>query len=251
VSLAVVSSILLGLFMLAATVGAWVGRRLEARLNAPEKSHLYGIEASLLALLALLLGFSFAMGETRYDLRKELVLDEANAIGTSRLRTSTIADDVGAEIRQILERYVGARLSLAGARNNDDIRSWRAECERLQREAFSRAARFARENPRSIPAGLLLQSLNEMIDLDTKRIGAARNHIPGLVLVSLVVVAMVAMGWVGAAFGSNGQHAALSTLVICAVITFVITVIIDLDQPRFGLIRVAQTPLTDLQRTFY
>ena len=124
------------------------------------------------------------------------------------------------------------------------------ESERLQREVWSRAANLAKAEPRSIPAGLLLQSLNEMIDLHASRLGAARNHIPSTVLAALILVAIAAMGWVGASFGSTGRRGTVTTLILSALIAFVIAMIVDLDQPRSGLIRVSQTPLIDLQRAF-
>ena len=122
--------------------------------------------------------------------------------------------------------------------------------ERVQREVWSRAASLARAEPRSIPDGLLLQSLNEMIDLHALRLGAARNHIPPTVMTALVIVAIVAMGWVGASFGCTGRRGTVTTLILSALIAFVIAVIVDLDQPRAGLIRVSQAPLTDLQHLF-
>src|SRR5207342_3877161 len=97
--------------------------------------------------------------------------------------------------------------------------------------------------PRSVPAGLLLQSLNEMIDLHASRLAAARNHIPPTVRAALVLVAIVAMGWVGAGFGSTGHRGMVTTLMMSALIAFVIAVIVDLDQPRTGLVRISQTPL--------
>jgi hypothetical protein len=89
-----------------------------------------------------------------------------------------------------------------------------------------------------------------MIDLHAARLGAGRNHIPPTVLTALILVALAAMGWVGASFGSTGRRGMVTTLILSGLIAFVITVIIDLDQPRAGLIRVSQTPLLELQRAF-
>jgi hypothetical protein len=248
VPLLVVASVALGLTTLASAVGVAVGRRLQSRLSEHERSQLYGIQASLLGLLALLLGFSFGLGQTRYDLRRQLVVDEANAIATSRLRAAAVPDEVGSEIQDLLKAYVDSRVAIARARTIAGIGANLAESERLQREVWSRAARLAKQEPRSIPAGLLLQSLNQMIDLDTERISAARNHIPTAVLGALLLVAIAAMGWVGAGFGSTGRRGMVTLVILSALIAFVIAVIVDLDQPRSGFIRVSQRPLFDLQR---
>jgi hypothetical protein len=242
--------VVLGLTMLAAVIGVRVGRKLQTRLGDTERFQLFGIQASLLGLLALLLGFSFGMGQTRYDVRRRLVVEEANAIGTSRLRAAAVPDPAGSEIQALLRAYLDSRLAIARARTEAGVSASIAESERLQREVWSRAASLAKAEPRSIPAGLLLQSLNEMIDLHASRLGAARNHIPPTVLTALVLVAIAAMGWVGASFGSTGRRGMATTLILSALIAFVIAVIVDLDQPRTGLIRVSQTPLLDLQRAF-
>ena len=114
--LIVVAAAVFGLTLLAAVVGARVGRKLQARLSDPERFQLFGVQASLLGLLALLLGFSFAMGQTRYDVRRRLVVDEANAIGTSRLRAAAVPEPTGSEIQALLETYVESRLAIVRAR---------------------------------------------------------------------------------------------------------------------------------------
>ena len=249
VPLYAVAFTLLCLTALAAVVGERVGRKLQTRISEPERFQLFGIQASLLGLLALLLGFSFGMGQTRYDVRRRLVVEEANAIGTSRLRAATVPDPAGAEIGRLLAAYLDSRLAIVSTRSDAAAHAAIAESERLQREVWSRAASLAKADPRSIPAGLLLQSLNETIDLHATRLGAARNHIPPTVMAALVVVAIAAMYWVGMAFGSTGRRGTLTSLILSALITFVIAVIVDLDQPRAGLIRVSQTPLLDLRRS--
>lgn len=248
--LAVVTIVVAGSTLLAAVVGARVGRKLQTRLSDQERFQLFGVQASLLGLLALLLGFSFAMGQTRYDVRRRLVVDEANAIATSRLRTFAVSEPTGSEMRVLLDAYVESRLIIVRTRSEPEIKAAIAESERLQREVWSRAASLAKADPRSIPVGLLLQSLNEMIDLHTSRLGAARNHIPPTVLAALIIIAIAAMGWVGASFGSVGRSGTATTLILSALIALVVAMIVDLDQPRSGIVRVSQLPLVDLQRSF-
>ena len=249
-SLVVVILIVAGSALLAAVVGGRIGRRLQTRLGDQERFQLFGVQASLLGLLALLLGFSFAMGQTRYDVRRRLVVDEANAIATSRLRALAVPEPTGSELRVLLDAYVESRLIIVRARGERDVGAAIAESERLQREIWSRAASLAKADPRSIPVGLLLQSLNEMIDLHTSRLGAARNHIPSTVLAVLTLVAIAAMGWVGASFGSVGRRGTATTLILSALIALVVAMIVDLDQPRSGIVRVSQLPLVEIQRSF-
>jgi hypothetical protein len=250
VSIAVVASAVLGIIMLAALIGVRVGRKLGPKFTDAEMTQLYGIQASLLGLLALLLGFSFAMGETRYDLRKQLLVDEADAIGTCWLRAATVSAETGDEIKQLLQQYAETRLTRERVRTATEINAALAQSSHLQLEMWSRAAKLAKRDPRSLPVSLLLQSLNEMIDLSSKRHDATRNHIPWTVLALLVIVAVAAMGWVGAGLGSSGEHSLVPLLIVSVLIALVITVIVDLDQPRSGLIRLGHTPLLDLLRSF-
>ena len=164
-SLAVVTIIVAGLD------AARRRRRCAHRPQAADASQRSGALSALrrpglpVGLLALLLGFSFCMGQTRYDVRRRLVVDEANAVATSRLRTFAVSEPTGSEMRVLLDAYVESRLIIVRTRSERDIKAAIAESERLQREVWSRAASLAKADPRSIPVDWLLQSLNEMIDL--------------------------------------------------------------------------------------
>jgi hypothetical protein len=239
------------LTMGASLLGVFVGRRRQSQVDDQERLQIFGIEASLLGLLALLLGFSFGMGQTRYDARRRLVLDEANAISTSRLRAATVEDELGGELQSLLTQYVDSRVAIARAQTQATLLAAVAQSERIQREVWSRAVELAKKDPRSLPVSLLLQSLNQMIDLHTLRVGEAQNHIPAPVLLALIVVAVAAMAWVGVGFGSTGHRGMVTSLILSSLIAFVITLIVDLDQPRSGLIRVDYSPLVDLQRSLH
>jgi hypothetical protein len=247
---ALVAPFVLGSSLLAAAIGVLCGRWMPSHFRELDRPQLFGIQASTLGLLALLLGFSFEMAASRYEARRQLMVDEANAIGTSRLRAVAIPDEVGTDVRRLLQRYVDARLALDRARDKAAIEAAIAEAERLQLEVWSRAATLAKQEPQSLPAALLLQSLNEMIDLHAKRINAAKNTIPVTVLVALVVVTMIAMGWVGAGFGSTGRTGVVTVLILSSLIALVIAVIVDLDRPRAGVVRLSQASLLEEQRAF-
>jgi len=246
--LVAIAAVALVLTILGGVVGLVAGRALQERITESQRGQLLAIEGSLLGLLALLLGFSFGMGQTRYDARRLLVVREANAIGTSHLRAAALPDPARSEIRALLEAYVDSRLAIVRTRGDAAMQSKIAESERLQREVWSRAAALASADPQSLPASLLMQSLNEMIDLHALRLDAARNHIPPAVLAALIVVAIAAMGWVGCGIGTTGRRGLPTMLMLSVLITFVITIIVDLDQPRSGFIRISQAALLDLQR---
>jgi hypothetical protein len=245
----VAMSIVLPLTVLAGLVGIRIGRYLRDRTNESERAQLYRIEASLLGLLALLLGFSFAMAGARFDLRKQLLLDETNAIGTARLRAGALHDERGYAIQHLLDEYIATRLRGYRARDDAALHAAIDESVRLQREIWTRVSAITNDRPQSLPAALLMQSTNEVIDLHTKRVAAGRNHVPIVVLLMLLVVAVVTMGWLGASVGISERHGTMTTVVLSLLIALVVGVIVDLDEPRAGLIRVSPATLVELQRS--
>lgn len=249
--LAVASSLVLVLTVLSALVGIRIGRRIRADLTESERAELYGIQASLLGLLALLLGFSFAMAETRYDQRKQLVVDEANAIGTARLRAAVVDDEHGRAIERLLDDYIATRLR--GYRSSEEA-GLHAALDRslqLQDELWTHVTAIAHDQPQSLPASLLMQAVNAVIDLHAERVAAGRNHVPAAVLVMLLFVAVVTMGWVGTGVGVSYRRGVATTLLLSLLVSLVVGVIVDLDSPRAGVIRVTQTTLSDLQRSLH
>jgi hypothetical protein len=236
----------LALTLLSALIGIRVGRRMRGGFGDSERTQLYGMQASLLGLLALLLGFSFAMAQSRFDVRKQLVVDESNAIGTTRLRAGVIGDEGGRDMQRLLDEYVGVRLRGYRARDQAGLGAAIDRSLMLQRELWTRMTELARERPQSLPVSLLMQSLNDVIDLHAKRVAAGRNHVPRPVLLMLLVVAVVTMGWVGAGVGVGQARGTVTAVILSLLISLVVGVIVDLDEPRGGLIRISQAPLGEL-----
>jgi hypothetical protein len=235
--------------MLAATeIGFRLGRKSEANTPEKTKSLVSTVEAAILAVLGLLLGFTMSMAVTRFEARKQLVLDEANAIGNSCLRTELLPAPEGTEIASILREYINVRVQY-GATGNDPARldSLRTQTARLQDEFWKRAVAYGQKNPSPMAASLLLQSLNQSIDLESARRMALQNHVPENVIYVNGILGMLAALLVGYTFGLNGRRQIFSMCVMCVAVTLVLTLIIDLDQPRSGLVRVSQQPMIDLQ----
>jgi len=238
--------VLFALLVLAHLVGFRVARCGRARADEGERSEASTLQGGMLALLGLLLGFTFAAASQRFDARKQLVLDEANAIGTAYLRATAVPG--GEEVGELLRRYVDVRLEGAASRNPEDFRRAVGESERLHDAMWSRVAALARANPDPLRT-LLLVAVNEVIDLHEKRLTAMRNHVPTIILVLLLVVSVLTMASLGHAAGaSGGRGGMLSTaLTFAMLVTVVIMVVVDLDRPERGLIRVSQQSLQTLR----
>jgi len=237
----------LTLMLAASEAGFRLGRKLEGSTTAQTKSQIPTVEAAILGVLALLLGFTMSMAVSRFEVRKQLVLDEANAIGTCVLRAQLLPSPAGPEIAGLLREYVNVRVRY-GTAGNDLARldSLHTQTTHLQTELWTRAATYAQQDPSPAKAGLLLQSLNQAIDLEATRWTAFQNHVPESVIYANAIVALLAAMLVGYAFGVNGRRNIFSVCVLALAITLVLAVITDLDRPRSGFIRANQQPMIDL-----
>lgn len=250
VSLWLLWPLLFGLLLLATEAGYRLGFRRRARIEDQSKSHVGTIEGGIFGLLGLLLGFSFAMAIARFEQRKALVLEESNAIGTTWLRTQLLPEPQRTEIAKLLKRYVDVRLSFhhAGA-DQEMLDEANQQTANLQEQLWGKAVAAAEKDLRSIPTGLFLQSLNEVIDLHAKRLTALQNHVPESIILLLVGVGILAMVVMGQGCGLSGHRHFLVTMASALLTATVVLLIVDLDRPRRGLIQVNQQSMIDLKRT--
>jgi flagellar biosynthesis chaperone FliJ len=238
----------IGLFLLATEAGFLLGRRSKSTNDDDSKSQIYTIQGAALGLLALLLGFTFAMAMSRYDVRKQMILDESNAIGTTFLRAQLLPEPARQEVSTLLRRYVEVRLEFYAAGNDQKkLREVGGQTQRLQNQLWANGVAVGQKDTRAITTGLFLQSLNEMIDLHAKRLNAQENHVPEITLILLYFVAFTATGLIGYGCGLSGVRNFFVTIISSILIATVILVILDLDRPHKGLIIVSQQRMIDLR----
>ena len=207
------------------------------------------VAGSILALVGLLLGFTMSMSVSRYDARRRLVVEEANAIGTAYLRMQVLPAPESNELQDLLRHYAEVRLQVSqSALDVEKLRHGREEGARLQSQLWSRAAALAQKDPRSVPAGLLLESLNNAFDLENARWISFVAHVPESVIYVNALMGLVAVLLVGYGFGTTGHRHLLSEGLLIFSITVVMSVVVDLDRPHSGAVRISQQPLVDLQR---
>jgi hypothetical protein len=238
----------IGGFLLSTELGFHLGRQAAPKTSDHARSQVGTIQGALLGLLALLLGFTFAMAMSRFDQRKLMVLDEANAIGTTYLRAQLLPEPQRREISDLLRGYVKVRLDFYEAGTDDTkLGAINQATAKLQNQLWAGATAVGEKDPRAITYGLFIQSLNEVIDLHNKRLTAVENHVPEIILLLLYFVAVVATGLIGYGCGLGEVRNFFVTVVAAVLIAAVIFVIIDLDRPRRGLIRVSQARMLELQ----
>lgn len=241
--------IIIVLMLAFAEAGFRLGLRLHSTNDVARKGQIGGIQAAVLGLLGLLLGFTFAMAIERYDTRRGLVLEEANALGTTYLRASLLPDGHQAPIKDLVGRYVDIRLKYWPL---VDDPAKQAEGMRLiadvQTELWKHATEAAKEAPNDITA-TFIESVNETIDTDAKRISAMRAGIPGGVWLLLIVVALFGCATTSYGAGAEGARTKLGSLFLPLLIAVVIVLIFDIAHPRVGVIQINQGALVDLQQS--
>ena len=168
--------------------GYRLGKYRRSRSEQEKEAPVGAMVGSTLGLLAFMLAFTFGLAATRFDTRRQLLLDEANAIGTTYLRAGMLPNQ-REDIRALLRDYVDARLEAVRSGNvTEGIR----RSEHLHDQLWAQAVAVGENNPTSIVVGLFVQSLNEVIDLHAKRVTAGlRSRIPGAIWVALCTVAVL------------------------------------------------------------
>lgn len=231
-------ALLLGVLLLAE-----LGRRLGQRHAVGAGPVLQGVgaaEAAVFALLGLLLAFTFSGAAQRFEARRDLITREANALGTAWLRLDLLPDTTQAAMRTLLRDYLDARLaSFDHARDEATRQSALTHASALQRRLWQQAVAEARM-PGALPAvgTLLLPALNEVFDLSTTRAAATHNHPPLVVYLLLAVSGLVAALLFGYAASANPRRPWAHQLSFALILALTAYVILDLEFPRLGLIRV-------------
>ena len=235
------------LLLVSAEIGFRFGKR-SANTEA-NHTHLTTIQASILGMLALIIGFTFAMALHRYETRRDLVLQEANAIGTAYLRASFLPPTQSGPVKQALRQYLDIRIPLYSPKvEAAKVTATEKESSELQRGLWTQTVEAALAVPSAVTA-TFITSLNEVIDLDESRLHALRSHVPGAAWLLVLTISAVACYVTGYAAGSNGTRSALATISLPVLIAIVITLVADLDRPRRGIIGISNKPLLDLQQS--
>jgi hypothetical protein len=231
--------VIAGTAELGAHIGRWFRRR------ATHETDIGTLTGALLGLLALLLGFSFSLAVSRYDASRGLVLEEANAIGSTANFALMLPPPAQGPILHLLHDYAVLRIELGVPFDPAKLERDVARSLDLQNGLWQQAMAVTAAAPQSLPAYRFVASLNEVNNIHEKRLTALRYHIPGVLMVMLVGIAMVAMGFTSYEGGMAGARRPAATLIMSLTLAIVIILVTDLDRPARGLIRVPVQALVD------
>jgi hypothetical protein len=226
----------------ASEIGRWLGVRASNRSEGNTST----LEAAVLGLLALMIGFTFAMALARFEGRREAILIEANSIGTTALRARLLPAPHNTESLSSLKDYAQVRLDITQhVPAPAELSAAITRSNAIQEALWQQAKAVAATDSGMVPTGLFIQSLNDMIDNQQKRLTAYRNRVPSLVLLTLYGVTAIACAFAGYAGGLGQRSSRLPVYVMIVVVCGVILMIQDLDRPLTGFITYSQQPMID------
>jgi hypothetical protein len=210
--------------------------RLQKEDTTPEVSG--AIIGAVFALLGLLLAFTFSGAYSRFDARRQLIVQEANAIGTAYLRLDLLPTSAQAPLREKFQEYAASRAALY--EKLTDIPAAKSELARagkLQKEIWSQAVAASTGSEYQSARILLLPALNEMIDIVTTRTVAIQTHPPMLIFATLFAIALACAGLTGYRTSKSERPNHFYNVLLAAIIACVLYLILDIEYPRYGLIR--------------
>ncbi len=225
----------------ASEIGRWRG----VRARGKGEENVSTLEGALFGLLGLMIGFTFAMALTRFEARRDAVLNEANAIGRTAFRLRLLPAPYSTEALNSLQKYAQLRVTIAQhtptlKELNEDIARSNEFQEQLWQQAMEGAPKA---NPWVPP--LVFDTLNGLFDSQRKRLALLANQVPNEVLLMLYGIAAVAIAFAGYAQGLRTRPSRLMVYLMGVVVCVVIILIDDIETQNTGFISVSQQPLID------
>jgi hypothetical protein len=202
------------------------------------------IQTGLFTLTSFVIGLSFAQASARFDVRRDLVVKEANAIGTTWLRADLLPPADASEFRRVLTSYTQARLDAYQTPNDPQLYERTTKVsDDDQRELWRLAAGALRNAPTNLNYSLLMQSLNDTIDVSAEQLQALTTHVPTAAMVLTLLLVVLSALSLGLRFGLNRSRPPTLTIIFIVAYVLVINMMIDYDRPQSGFVRVNLDPL--------
>lgn len=249
-----------GLFALALLLAMMlmleIGRRiaLQRRAKDPEGSRegISAIEGAIFALMGLLFAFTFSGAASRFDARRQLVVQETNDIGTAYLRVDLLPAAVQPAMRENFRRYLDARIkAYLGSSSYAEAIAEHERSVQIQGEIWTLAIAATRDNASPPAAMLLLPALNAMFDTGTSQLMASKMHPPLIIYIMLALLTLASSLLAGYDVPGGRKRSWIHTVCFAGIMALSVYVILDLEFPRLGMIRIDtfDQALVDLRRS--
>ena len=226
--------------------GFRLGRWWQDRMPGEQEGPTGVLVGSLLALMAFMLAVTMGMAADRFDARRGMVLAEANAIGKAYLEAEYLPQPSADKLQGLLREYLPLRIA------TDDRAEVLANLQRstdLHPQMWAVVAEAARSGYLSDLMSSLGESVSDIVSLNQSRVVAGLyTRVPETILLLLLAGSALSLGMVGYGAGITGHRSVVSAVVLVVALGAVMTLVIDLDRPQEGLLKVSQQALLDVQR---
>ena len=223
-------------------IGFWLGL-LRRKPDEPLDRQIALVRTSTAALVAFLVGFAFSGAASRFTNRLDLIVKEANALGTAYLRADTIAEPQRGELKAALKEYSADRVTLLSPEGRDQIKPLLAKVSGLHERMWRSAVTATQDNAPLM--AVVLPPVNEVIDLHSMHLAMARRHLPIPIMAVLLGTAAISLGIIGVGNGRVGRRFSLIDAVYGVVLAAALWMTIDMDYPGGGMIRVSNRPVVE------
>lgn len=224
-------------------ISFWIGIKVrsykEKKGRVSKDKSIGALEGSLLGLLALLLSFTFSMSSSRHERRVQVIVEEANDIGTAVLRADLYPDSIRNEFRKDFKAYLESRILFYTAKTDlVTVNKSLVESARLQASLWKRATDLGRDKENLHRTAQMIPALNAMFDIVTTRTAATLDKVPDVILYLLFLICITSAFMVGYSGGSKPDW--VIVVGFSLMISMTVYLIIDLDRPRKGMIKMDQ-----------
>lgn len=230
---------LFGLFSLSVHLGHRFGQW--RMTHTPEKK--LGIvtvaEGAVFALLGLLIAFTFSGAYERFEARKIHIIEEVNAIDTAYFRLGLLKKDNQKDLRSLFLQYIDSRIGLYkimsdSERETVELKNTLALRTKIWDQALA-ACKIANQDA---VTQLIIPAINTMFEVANLRFAITKIHPPAAIFLLLIGLTMLSSFLIGYTTAKTNIYQSLYTYSYIFIISFTIYIIIDLEFPRTGLIRV-------------
>src|SRR6187200_1813798 len=240
--------ILLALMIISIMLGLMVGKKFHKESQVDTT-----ILGSLLTLLGLLLAFTFSMAINYHGMRKDVIVQEANDIGTAILRADLYRDNERNLLRAEFKKYVDARVDYfnAGTDLKKVVAAQKLSVE-IQQQLWDHATKFSKDSGYVIASMQMIPALNSMIDITTTRQYGNFVHLPDTITYLLFLLSCVCSFYIGYMFVGKKRFDWVMAMIFCLLTSLVVFEIFDLDRPRRGFIKLDQmnNAIVELKQMF-
>lgn len=236
------AAITLVVFEIGYRIGVWWQDRMPGEQEGPTDM----LVGSLLALMAFVLAISMGMAADRFDTRRGMVLEEANAIGTAYQRADYLPAAEAERVKELIRDYLPLRIA---SDDPADVAAKIARSLELQAELRAIVAAVAQSGPRDDLVSSFGESVNEVVSVAQSRVVVGLYaRVPDTILILLLAGSALSLAMVGYSGGLNHHRSILSAVVTIVALGVVTTLVIDLDRPQDGILTVSQQALLDVQK---